>query len=506
MPSWSSMRIIAGTLYVLLACCALGGSPRAAEIQAKEKNNVDPSWAYRTPARPEVPMVRNRAWLRNPIDAFILAKLEAAGLTPSPEADRLTLIRRLTFDLTGLPPTPEETEAFVQDPSPDAYERLVDRLLASPRHGERWALYWLDLVRYAESDGFKSDDARPTAWRYRDYVIAAFNGDKPYDRFMREQLAGDELYANDRDALIATGFNRHFPDEYNAVNLEQRRQEILNDMTDTTSQVFLALTVGCARCHDHKFDPILQTDYYRLQAFFASYSPADVPLADPKELQQYREQLHEWETKTTALRRRLAEIEEPYRSKFSVQRKQRFPKEYQEAYETPAEKRTPLQQQLATMVAKQVEVQNTDVAKAMKADMRQEWDNLNKQMNQFARLKPPQPPTTMTLTDIGSGLNTERKSLQRLLALVQDYQVAEVVVTFADRLTRFGLSYLRTLFSGYGVTLTVLSPDEDKTPEQELTQDLVAIITSFAGRLYGLRSRKKAALVECAKQVLAQQE
>src|SRR5579871_286309 len=401
MPVRTSMRIVACTLCAALVCGSLFNPLRAALEPVPEKAPADPSWAYHTPVRPAVPWVKRPAWVRNPIDAFILARLEAAGLTPTAEADRRTLARRVFFDLTGLPPTPDELDAFIHDSSSDAYERLVDRLLASPHYGEHWALYWLDLVRYAESDGFKADDARPTAWRYRDYVIAAFNSDKPYDRFIREQLAGDEAFPNDPAALIATGFNRHYPDEYNAVNLEQRRQEILNDMTDTTSQVFLGLTVGCARCHDHKFDPILQTDYYRLQAFFASYCPTDLPLGDAKEMRQYRRQMTEWEQKTAVLRRRMAEIEEPYQRKFSTQRKQRFPQEYQHVYEKLPEQRTPLEQQLAAMVAKQIDGQKAEVAKGMKADVRREWDELNKQMEQFARLKPPAPPTTMTLTDIG---------------------------------------------------------------------------------------------------------
>ncbi len=228
--------------------------------------------------------------MRNPIDWFILAKLEEAGLTSAQEADRVTLIRRVTFDLIGLPPTPAEIEAFVHDSAPDAYERLVERLLLSPHYGERWATSWLDLARFAESDGFKADDTRPLAWRYRDYVIRAFNEDKPYDRFVKEQIAGDELYPDDADALIATGFNRHYPDEYNAVNLEQRRQEILNDITDTTAQVFLGLTLGCARCHDHKYDPIPSRDYYSLYGVFASsIEPKDLPvLAAPMESPAYQ--------------------------------------------------------------------------------------------------------------------------------------------------------------------------------------------------------------------------
>ena len=394
--------IVAYALFVPgMTFCTHCASLWAAQDTTQEGAVAQPPWAYRPSTRPATPAVRNRAWVRNPIDAFVLAKLEEAGLPPAPEADRPTLVRRLFFDLIGVPPTPEEIEAFVQDRSADAYEKLVDRLLASPRHGERWALYWLDLVRYAESDGFKADDVRPTAWRYRDYVIEAFNSDKPYDRFIREQLAGDELYSEEADAWIATGFNRHFPDEYNAVNLEQRRQEILNDITDTTCQVFLGLTVGCARCHDHKFDPILQTDYYRVQAFFASYRPEDIPVGKPKQLQHYREQMHEWEAETAALRDRLAALEEPYRRRLSAQRMKRFPKEYQEAFFTPTEKRTPLQQQLSNMVAPQVDVPMAAITKAMKPDVRRQWDDLKKQMEGFARQKPARPPTAMALTDIG---------------------------------------------------------------------------------------------------------
>jgi hypothetical protein len=359
------------------------------------------SWAFRTPTRPTPPAVQNAAWVRTPLDRFVVAKLEEAGLKPAAEADRATLIRRLSFDLIGLPPTPEEVEAFVNDRAPDAYERLVDRLLASPRHGERWALFWLDLVRFAESDGFKSDDPRPAAWRYRDYVIRSFNRDRPYDRFLREQLAGDELYPEDADALIATGFHRHYPDEYNAVDLEKRRQDILNDMTDTTGQVVLGLTLGCARCHDHKFDPIAQTDYYRIQAFFAAFRPAEMPVGNHAEVERYQRQLHAWEEKTADVRRRMAELEAPFKEQFLTKRKARFPKEYQEMYELPAEKRTPLQEQIAAMVAKQVEIGGDDVAKSMKPEVRQQWKELGKQMAEFAREKP-RLGTAMTMTDVGS--------------------------------------------------------------------------------------------------------
>jgi len=358
-------------------------------------------WAFRPPARSAIPAIKDRNRIRNPIDTFLLAQLEAAGLTFSPEADRRTLIRRLFFDLTGLPPTPEQIEAFVSDPSADAYEKLVDRLLASPQHGERWATFWLDLARYAESDGFKADDPRPAAWRYRDYVIRALNEDRPYDRFLREQIAGDELYPDDPEALIATGFNRHYPDEYNAVNLEQRRQEILNDMTDTTAQVVLGLTAGCARCHDHKFDPIPQADYYRLQAFFAAYQPADIPAGRPEERDRYRAELRAWEAKTADLRRKMKALEEPYRQRFLDSRKRRFPKDYQDMFDRPAEKRTPLEQQIALMVGKQVSAGGDEVVKSMKPEVRQQWQELQKQMAQVAPDRPPAPPTALALTDVG---------------------------------------------------------------------------------------------------------
>jgi hypothetical protein len=359
-------------------------------------------WSYRTPLRPAVPRVKRSARVRNPIDAFIAARLEAKGLSPAPEADRLTLIRRVTFDLTGLPPTPEEVEAFLKDTSPEAYEKVVDRLLASPRHGERWALYWLDLVRFAESDGFKADDPRPTAWRYRDYVIRSLNADKPYDRFVREQLAGDELYPGDPDALVATAFNRHYPDEYNARNLEQRRQEILNDMTDTAGQVFLGLTVGCARCHNHKFDPIPQKDYYRLQAFFSGFrAPDDLVLDRPEAVADHQARLRVWEEKTAELRKQMAALEEPYRRDLSERDKSKFARELQVAYDTPPEKRTPLQQQIADMLAKQVTVNRAQMTRAMKPAVRKEWQELDKKLSAFDALRPRPLARTMGLTDVG---------------------------------------------------------------------------------------------------------
>ena len=226
-------------------------------------------WAFVPPKRPPVPSVKEASWARNPIDRFILVRLEQERLKHAPEAGRATLLRRLSFDLRGLPPSLEEQRAYLSDNTPDAYGRLVDRLLASPRYGERWGQHWLDLARFAETDGFEFDQARPDAWRYRDWVVEALNRDLPYDLFVRLQLAGDEVRPDDSWAFIATGFNRCYPDMVDLNDQRLRRQNALDDITETTGLVFLGLTIGCARCHDHKFDPIPQTDYYRLQAFFA---------------------------------------------------------------------------------------------------------------------------------------------------------------------------------------------------------------------------------------------
>ncbi len=376
----------------------LGGVRAQEGKSAKEEK----AWAYQKPVRHSFPSVRNSDWVRNPIDLFILAKLESAGLKPSPVATKAVLIRRVTFDLLGVPPTPAEIDAFLADDRPDAYERLVDRLLDSPRFGEHWATYWLDLVRFAETDGFKADDVRPNAWRYRDYTINAFNRDKSFARFIQEQLAGDELFPHEPEALVATGFLRHYPDEYNAVALELRRQEILNDITDVCSSVFLGLTMGCARCHDHKFDPILQSDYYRLQAFFAAYQPADLPLANEAQERRHGQAEHQWEEKTKDVRQELAGLEKENRLKAGTKRMGRFPKEYQEAYLTPPEKRTPLQTQIAFMVGKQVAVTREDMLKVMKPEAKARWEALNRQMESFASLKPAPFPAAMGMSEIGA--------------------------------------------------------------------------------------------------------
>jgi hypothetical protein len=234
-------------------------------------------WAFQPVKCPAVPPIQ-RGLIRNPIDAFILARLEKEGLKASPEADRVTLLRRLALDLTGLPPTPEEIDAFAKDDGPDAYERQVDRLLASPHYGERWGRHWLDLARYADSNGYSIDSPR-TIWPYRDWVIAALNRDLPFDRFTIEQLAGDLLPDATTDQKVATGFHRNTPmNEEGGIDPEQFRVEAVVDRVNTTGAVWMGLTIGCCQCHSHKFDPITQREYYELFAFFNSQDEPNLPL------------------------------------------------------------------------------------------------------------------------------------------------------------------------------------------------------------------------------------
>ena len=252
-------------------------------------------WSLLPLKKPAVPQTKS-AWPRNPIDAFVSRKQEQKGLTPAPEADRRTLIRRLTFDLHGLPPLPEEIAAFVKDADPQAYEKLVDRLLASPRYGERWARHWLDVVHYGDTHGYDKDKRRPHAWPYRDYVIRSLNHDKPYGRFVREQLAGDVLSPNDPDGVIATGFIVAGPwDFVGHVELREgthdkniSRNLDRDDMVTTTMTTLTSLTIHCARCHDHKFDPMTREDYYGLQAVFAGIDRADRPYKIDQQVETQR--------------------------------------------------------------------------------------------------------------------------------------------------------------------------------------------------------------------------
>jgi hypothetical protein len=266
-PGGAAKRLPASTIAAIREWID-GGAPWAAGQSSKSWNyKAEDLWAFQPLKKPAIP----GGSAGNPIDAFLLEKMRRRGLRPAPPADRRTLIRRATIDLTGLPPSPEEVEAFAKDSAPDAYARLVERLLASPRYGERWGRHWLDVARYSDTSGYSNDFERPNAWRYRDYVIRSFNADKPYDQFVREQIAGDELEPGNAEAVIATGFLRSGPWEHTAMSVEAvTRQMFLDDVTGNIGVAFLGLTVGCARCHDHKFDPIPTRDYYRLQAIFAT--------------------------------------------------------------------------------------------------------------------------------------------------------------------------------------------------------------------------------------------
>ena len=263
------------------------GAVAPADERPEEPNAAGSQhWSFIPPVRPTEPAVRHTRWPRNAIDRFVLARLEQEKIEPSPEADKVTLIRRLTLDLTGLPPTPSEVAAFVGDKRADAYGRLVDRLLASPHYGERWGRHWLDVARYADSNGY-SIDAPRSIWKYRDWVIAAFNEDLPYDQFTIWQLAGDLLPNATTDQKIATGFHRNtMINEEGGIDKEQFRIESIIDRVNTTGTTFLGLTVGCCQCHDHKFDPLAQREYYQLFAFFNNADEPALDLAPPEEVAQ----------------------------------------------------------------------------------------------------------------------------------------------------------------------------------------------------------------------------
>jgi hypothetical protein len=387
---------------LITAAAAMG----AVLLSAASQKDFTPQqrrwWAFQKVVKPAVPAPHDRSWVRNDIDAFVLAKLEEKGLHPAPPADRITLLRRATLDLTGLLPTPEEVQAFVADASPDAFAKVVDRLLASPRYGERWARHWLDLARYADSEGFKSDETRPNIWRYRDYVIDAFNQDKPYDRFIKEQIAGDELYPGDTAALVATGFNRHFPDESNARNLMQRRQEILNDITDTVSATFLGLTYGCARCHDHKFDPILQKDYYRLQAFFANTRIEDsAALITGPERQKHEQEYAAWDEQTKDIRTEMTKLVQPQLQAMYKENFDKFPDEIRDAVTTAPDKRTPIQWQMYYKAKPQIEHSTVEAARRLKGDDRTRWNDLETELAKFNGIKPPEMPVAQAMIDNG---------------------------------------------------------------------------------------------------------
>ncbi len=375
----------------------LAGNPEPVWTQDQKSH-----WSYLPLKRPPVPSVTHVSSTNNPIDAFVLKELEAFDLTLAPATDRTTLIRRVTFDLTGLPPTSAEVDAFVADNKTGAYERLVDRLLASPRYGERWARFWLDLARFAESDGFKSDVTRPHAWRYRDWVIQALNEDMPYDEFVRLQLAGDEVRPGQSSAFIATGFNRNWPFEDNNKVPGLSRQLMLDDITDTTASVFLGLTVGCARCHDHKYDAISQKDYYRFQAIFAAAAPKDdYPLLSPMEQSVQAVLEAEHHARLDVVRLERERLERPYTRALLEGKLKSLPPEVRKAFETDPEARTVLQEDLLRQYAAQMKVPAERIEKSMSPDVRRLWSASGDMMARLAKAAPSTPEQASGMTDTG---------------------------------------------------------------------------------------------------------
>ena len=378
----------------------------AAEPRPARSSQSQPHWAYQPVARPALPAVQDKKWVRSPIDTLVLAQLEAKNIKPSADADKATLIRRVTLDTWGIIPTPEEVKAFVDDKSPKAYEKLVDRLLASPRYGERWGRRWLDLTRHADSDGYNTDGTRPNMWRYRDYVIKAFNDDKPYNIFIKEQLAGDELWPDRKDALVATGFLRNFPDEINARDLNLKKQEIGNDLADTVSSVFLATTANCAQCHNHKFDKFTQKEYYQLQAYFANTSFRDdvTPLTG-KELADFSTRQARWEEATKDIRARQDALLKPYIEKAEADRVLGFVPETRESITKPEKDRNAYDRWIYHRNLWTMSGRTRNAANQMKEkDKAQyaEFEKLNAELKKFDSLKPKDPGYLSTATELGS--------------------------------------------------------------------------------------------------------
>ena len=334
------------------------------------------------------------------LDHFIEEALAEKGMRLSPAATPEVLIRRVTMDLTGLPPSPEEVQRFVSacqtpEASAKAYDGLIDDLLASPRYGERWGRHWLDLVRFAETDGFEHDAVRSHAWQYRDYVIRSFNDDKPYDRFVREQIAGDELWPDDSQAMVATGYALLGPDMVDSSDQVQRRHNTLNDITDTTGSVFLALTTGCARCHDHKLEPISQRDYYRLQAYFANCSmERERPVPTSAQRRDYDAAMRRYESQDVV--RKLAELEGPVRQRLKEKKLAKLSPEAQAAHAVPEEKRSAEEQNLVLETSAKVKVTSKEVEDAFSGELLRRFESLRAEVKRLG--SPPKLPVAMALS------------------------------------------------------------------------------------------------------------
>ena len=330
----------------------------------------------------------------------MLQKIRAAGIEPAPPAGKLTLLRRACYDLLGLPPTAEQIQAFLKDASPQAWEHVVDALLASPRYGEKLGRHWLDLARYGDTSGFEQDPYILEGWRYRDYVVKSFNDDKPYDKFAKEQIAGDELYPDDSEARTGTGFYRVGANRDMLFKVEDlNRLEKMTDAVDTTSAVFLGLTVGCARCHDHKFDPISQRDYYRMQAIFAPAVNERVFL-EYNNARFYDIAANSREFKLRQMGEQIGRIEKPYREKLRAQKIERLAEPARTAMLTDAAKRTPAQQTLAAQTEESLQVAPDEIWGALSQADSERLNGIAKRLvNTFSGYGPP--PTAPGIVDVG---------------------------------------------------------------------------------------------------------
>lgn len=378
--------------------------PRGLELKATPKITDEDRdwWCYQPIAAPTVPKVEDNGWCRNEIDRFVLARLDREGISPTHAADPRKLARRVHFAVTGLPPD-ESTRRLIES-EPDWYETLVDDLLTSSAYGETQARYWLDLVRYADTDGYNADHSRPEAYHYRDYVIRSFNEDKPYDRFVMEQLAGDEVDPGNRDALIGTMFLRHWIYEHNQRDVEGQWAQILSDVTETTADLFLAQGLKCARCHDHKFDPLLQRDYYAMRAFFTPLKPReDQPIADVETRARYLEQQRVWESATDEVRKRLHEIETPELLAHATREGvHRFTKEIQAMVNSRRHELSPYENQIATMASKQFDVLPEKLPEWLDEALETERQQLLAKLAKFEHLKPkPLPTLKFVAADVG---------------------------------------------------------------------------------------------------------
>lgn len=387
------LRIARAGMFMIAAILSFGFVDKDAAFIG----NRGSYWAFQKVNEPPVPAVSD-SWVRNPIDSFVLEGLQSKQLKPSPELDKASLLRRLTLDLIGLPPTPAELDAFLADHTPQAYEKVVDRLLESPHYGERWGLKWLDVVRYADTNGFELDQDRPHAWRYRDYVIESFNQDKPYDRFIEEQIAGDEMFPGDKKALIAAGYARAGSEHVVSGNIDPdvSRQEVLTEIATSVGQTFLGMTINCARCHNHKFDPILQADFYRMQAIFAAGKGKEVEIATPDEKAAWKVADDAYQARLKPIKEALTKLAAPYEKQIEEKRLAQIEPQLRDAYNIPKDKRTPEQEKLAENASDQVKPTWDVVVAAMTPEDREKRAQLRVRLHEIEQTEPDPLPQAYT--------------------------------------------------------------------------------------------------------------